>query len=417
MPPPSGGRTGGRDRPLALPDARQTLAASVDLVRDATPCESVDAAAAVVLRVVVELTGADQGTIGLIGDGEVAIVAAAPAPRVPAGSRFPVGFGVAGWVAATERVAEIGDVREDRRYVALTYPEVRSFVGVPLSTRGDTVGVLGLAAWRPNAFPQGLGQALAPLAEQAAAILRHAQTRGEERARLTAAELTMRETVAERLHDLKAPLNTVTGFLEIVAREQAGPLSAQQKEFLETARSECERLKQGLGALIESRAADQRTAERTVERPAELAATAVQRARGEALSRGVELEMEIDPSTPPVEVNREAVLQVLANLLQNALRVSSAGATVTLAVAGVDGWSSFMVADQGPGVAESDLETIFQRHGQAPAGGVAGEPGQVGLGLWLSRQIVERHGGLIWAENRERRAGARFCFAVPAGRT
>src|SRR5205085_7480341 len=129
------------------------------------------AVADVIVRAAARLVGADQATVGLVRDGEVITVAGVMPPRMPVGSHFPVGFGVAGWVAATGRPAEIGDVRQDRRYVALPYPEVRSFVGVPLVSDGELLGVLSLAAWRPAAFARGTAEALAPLAEAAGVLL------------------------------------------------------------------------------------------------------------------------------------------------------------------------------------------------------------------------------------------------------
>src|SRR5205085_9793556 len=129
------------------------------------------AVADAIVRITARLVGADQGTLGMVRDDEVITVAAFIPPRQPVGSHFPVGFGVAGWVAATARPAEIQDVRQDKRYVALPYPEVRSFVGVPLVSDGELLGVLSLAAWRPAAFARGTAEALAPLAEAAGVLL------------------------------------------------------------------------------------------------------------------------------------------------------------------------------------------------------------------------------------------------------
>src|SRR5438128_5863755 len=151
------------------------LDALVSLTREAVGASSEAAVADAILRHAGGLLGADQGALGVVRDSEVVTIAALMPPRQPVGSHFPVGFGVAGWVAATGRSAEIQDVRQDKRYVALPYPEVRSFVGVPLLTRGDMLGVLSLAAWRPGAFAAGTAEALAPFAEVGAVLLRKAR--------------------------------------------------------------------------------------------------------------------------------------------------------------------------------------------------------------------------------------------------
>src|SRR5229473_674300 len=173
--------------------------------------ESEAAVADGIVRIAGGLIGADQGALGLVRDGEVITVAALMPPRAPIGSHFPVGFGVAGWVAATGRPAEIQDVRQDKRYVPLPYPEVRSFVGVPLHTRGDMLGVLSLAAWRPGAFDAGTAGALAPFAETAALLLRRAAEDEQRQHRLEMLEHAAREGLAESLHELKAPLHAAAG--------------------------------------------------------------------------------------------------------------------------------------------------------------------------------------------------------------
>src|SRR6266508_5385323 len=150
------------------PSAADVLNAVVEITREAIAGATEASVADAVVRISASLTGADQGTLGMVRDDEVVIVAAVTPPRQPVGSHFPVGFGVAGWVAATGRPAEIADVRQDKRYVALPYPEVRSFVGLPLCADGELIGVLSLAAWRQAAFAPNTADALQPLADHAA---------------------------------------------------------------------------------------------------------------------------------------------------------------------------------------------------------------------------------------------------------
>src|SRR5438445_9707680 len=173
------------------------LEGSVALTRLALQAPSEAAVADAIVRIAGGLVAADQGALGMVRDGEVITVAALMPPRAPIGSHFPVGFGVAGWVAATGRPAEIQDVRQDKRYVALPYPEVRSFVGVPMLRDGELVGVLSLAAWRPGAFARGTAEALAPFAEAAAVLLRHSAADELTRLRLAILEHATTEGLAE----------------------------------------------------------------------------------------------------------------------------------------------------------------------------------------------------------------------------
>jgi signal transduction histidine kinase len=388
------------------------LSAVVELTTEALRARTEGDAADAIVRIAGQLLGADQGALGIVRGGEVITIAAMMPPRQPVGSHFPVGFGVAGWVAATGRPAEIQDVRLDKRYVALPYPEVRSFVGVPLLVDDELLGVLSLAAWRPGAFDAGTAETLAPYATAAARLLSAAAEREATHARLTALEHETGEALAESLHELKAPLHAAAGFLELVASEQVGPLNERQKDFLDTARGECGRLKDALATLVEVGAsAAHRPLQLQLVEPTDLVEACLERARGQAIARQISLVADVHPGATQVSADRAAVLQVLGNFVQNGLRYAPRGSEMVIAAVPVDDGTQFHVADRGPGVPEYELASIFESFSQGTSG-VLREPGQVGLGLAISRRIVEQHRGKIWAENR-RDGGAQFCFSLP----
>jgi len=400
--------------PPTPPSAEAVLAAVLEVTRESIGAASESAVADVVLRVSATLIGADQGTLGLVKDDEVTTIAALMPPRQPVGSKFPVGFGVAGWVAATGRPAEIQDVRLDKRYVALPYPEVRSFVGVPLSIGSELIGVLSLAAWRQGAFASRTAEALAPFAEHAALLLRHIAEDRMQRERLETLEVAAREGLAESLHELKSPLHAAAGFVDLVADELVGPLNAKQKDFLQTARAECARLKDALATLVEvGAAAAHRPLQLSRTDPSVLVTECVQRLRGQALSRDVCLSERVDPAVSTVQADRAAIQQVLANFLQNALRVSPPGSEIIVSAAAEPGRTVFAVADRGPGLPSGNADSLFEPFQQATGRDHERRAGEVGLGLALSRRIIEQHEGEIWAEPNPG-GGARFCFALPA---
>jgi signal transduction histidine kinase len=385
----------------------------VALTREAMFATSEAAVADAILRIAGGLASADQGALGVVRDSEVVTIAALMPPRQPIGSHFPVGFGVAGWVAATGRPAEIRDVRQDKRYVALPYPEVRSFVGIPLHSRGDMLGVLSLAAWRPEAFTAGTAELLAGFAETATLFLRRAAEDERRQHRLEVLEHAAREGLAESLHELKAPLHAAAGFLDLVASEQTGPLNDLQKDFLETARSDCARLKEALASLVEvSASAARRAPARTLVEPGSFVLTTLDRLRGQAYERDVQLVPRISDGAVPVVADEAALTQVVTNFLQNAMRLAPRGTEIVVGTRTEAGWTAFEVADRGPGVPGDQLQTIFERFKQGDP--VNREAGQVGLGLAICKRIVEEHNGRIWAENRDDgEGGARFCFALP----
>jgi signal transduction histidine kinase len=271
--------------------------------------------------------------------------------------------------------------------------------------------VLSLAAWRPGAFAPRTAESLAPFADAAAVLLRSAAQREALLDKVAHLEHATGEGLAEALHELKAPLHSAAGFLELVATEQTGPLNEQQKDFLNTARGECARLKAALVALLEVGAASaQRPLELQVVQPTDLVDASVERMRGQAAGRMIRLIAESDPKAQSVRAHKPAILQVFANFLQNALRIAPNDSEIVVAASAAGGETLFTVADRGPGLAEYELESIFERFSQGRLG--KREVGQLGLGLSISRRIVEQHRGRIWAENRED-GGARFCFALP----
>jgi two-component system sensor histidine kinase ChvG len=115
-------------------------------------------------------------------------------------------------------------------------------------------------------------------------------------------------------------------------------------------------------------------------------------------------------------LGREGLLsQVVRNLIDNARSFSPRGGEVRVSLRRVRGEILIQVEDDGPGMPPENLETIFQRFYTArPKGAAFG--GNSGLGLAIARQIVDAHGGRIWAENRmdgDHVAGARFSISLP----
>ena len=108
----------------------------------------------------------------------------------------------------------------------------------------------------------------------------------------------------------------------------------------------------------------------------------------------------------------QRILQVLGNLLTNALRFTPQGGRISVQAERRQGENRvgetwFSVSDTGPGIAANRLEAIFERYTQGPQADRKG----LGLGLYIARRIVEAHGGRIWAESS--RAGSTFKFTLP----
>ena len=139
-------------------------------------------------------------------------------------------------------------------------------------------------------------------------------------------------------------------------------------------------------------------------------------ARGEG--RGTSDEEEIEESQEdgplPVQADSARLEQVLANLLSNAVKYTPGGGTIAVSVSQDDASACVSVRDAGIGLPDGSAEAIFEPFGRAPNAAHRHIQG-LGLGLYICRQIVERHGGRIWAESPGDGGGATFTFCLPRG--
>jgi signal transduction histidine kinase len=145
-----------------------------------------------------------------------------------------------------------------------------------------------------------------------------------------------------------------------------------------------------------------------LEDPAEVAAEAVDAFQTQAEASKVELTAEVIPPLPHVPLDAARVFQVLANLLSNAIKFTPPNGQVVVRVERVDDAVRFGVRDTGAGIAPEKLHEIFERFHQLDSHDRRG----VGLGLYISKSIVQGHGGKIWVES-ELGEGSTFYFTLP----
>jgi signal transduction histidine kinase len=126
-----------------------------------------------------------------------------------------------------------------------------------------------------------------------------------------------------------------------------------------------------------------------------------------ALAKGIVVEA-VAGGAVSATLDSQRILQVLGNLITNAVKFSASGARILIGVEEIGGEARFFVKDTGVGIPEDKLEAIFERFWQIGKNDNRG----LGLGLYISRCLVEAHGGVIWAES-ELGSGSTFLFTVP----
>lgn len=253
-------------------------------------------------------------------------------------------------------------------------------------------------------------------AEQVAPL---ANERGEtdkdlvtERSRADDALAARDEFLAIVSHDLRTLLNTALGFAGLITQEatRPQPRNAQVLSDAQRIQRAGARMNRLIGDLVDvaSIHAGTLAVTRREQAPGEVVQEALDSFQPQAAARGIALVPEVVTPLPAVPFDSARIFQVLGNLLSNAVKFTPPQGRVTLRVAPVEGGVQFSVHDSGPGIPPEKLEAIFDRYLQVRAGDRRG----VGLGLYISRCIVQGHGGRIWAHS-PRGEGCTVSFILP----
>jgi signal transduction histidine kinase len=228
-------------------------------------------------------------------------------------------------------------------------------------------------------------------------------------------EQTRRRLLADLAHEMRTPVSTLDAYLEGL---EDGVVSVDAKT-LRMLRSQTGRL----ARLADDITAVSRAEERQLElsshdvEPAELVGTAVRAAAGRFAELGIALVVEVAPRLPTVRADPDRIGQVLANLLDNALRHSSTGGRVSVAAHAVQSGAAveFSVADTGDGIPVESLPHVFERFYRVDRARDRAHGGS-GIGLSIVKALVEAHGGRVRAQSDGLGCGATFAFAIPARR-
>ena len=330
--------------------------------------------------------------------------------------------------------------------------EVSSFLGTPLVTKGRTVGVLAVdnRVTRRDVMPGDgpllytVGSLLAGGLENARLYAELEEQKGvlEQRVLERTADLVDARQAAEAAteaksrflsnvsHELRTPLTSVVGFSKLISKRltdvvfpAVGPSQdpkleramRQVTENLAIIVEEGERLTTLINETLDLAKIEAGRIEWRSE-PVDVG-DVIQRATAATASlirpdAGPKLVVEVEPDLPSIEGDRDRLIQVVINLISNAVKFTPEGSITIVAWHEIEGgWVQVAVSDTGAGIAEADLDKVFEPFAQASEGRALGARG-TGLGLPICREIVEHHGGRLWLQSRVG-AGSTFQFTLP----
>jgi PAS domain S-box-containing protein len=282
--------------------------------------------------------------------------------------------------------------------------DVRSYIMTPCFAHGRLVGAIGLISSTPGFLYTAADVRFAEqVAQRAALTVDNAQLYAQARRALQSRD----DVLGIVAHDLRNPLGAVLMQAELLQLDEAAHRSHKAAASIERSAMrmrrliedllDVSRLEQGQLSIRRARVSANQTISEAV---------SAHQARADAAS--LQLDVAAERELPAVWADRDRLLQILENLIGNAIKFTDAGGIITVGAALRGGEVVFWVADTGTGIAAEALPHVFDPFWQAQKGRRSG----AGLGLPIAKGLVEAHGGRIWVDSTRGR-GTTFHFTIP----
>lgn len=213
-------------------------------------------------------------------------------------------------------------------------------------------------------------------------------------------------------HELRTPLTTIQGYITYLSTEKPGMLNPDQKEYLKISDETADLLNHLIEELLDLakiEAGEFKVGLKSVDMQ-EVLNKAVASLELSATNQGVTLENNLPKDLPLVLADKERILQVVINLIENAIKFNQSGGEVDISASLQNNKAVFCVSDTGVGIPEDKLDKIFDKFYQVDSSGKRKYAG-LGLGLAISKSILELHKGRIWVESKVG-VGSKFFFEL-----
>ncbi|MEO5618995.1 MAG: ATP-binding protein [Candidatus Eisenbacteria bacterium] len=279
---------------------------------------------------------------------------------------------------------------------------------VPMLAHAKLNGLLVLLGKR-GGFTDDDGKFLALFATQSSIFIRNSQlfehTKSLDRLKS--------EFVAVVSHEIRTPLTSVKGALELLSDDRYFQNGEQQTKLLVIAHANAERLLLLINDILDFSKLENASLPMTVEpsRLEPILNQAVHHLRTMIEERRIVVEMQMSSDLPDLMLDPGRITQVVTNLLSNAMKFSPPAGRIVILAERWQGLVRVGVRDNGEGIAPQDLPKLFRKFSQIDSGSTR-KVGGTGLGLVISKGIVEQHGGTIWVESTHGE-GSTFFFTLP----
>ncbi|PIQ88624.1 MAG: hypothetical protein COV72_07375 [Candidatus Omnitrophica bacterium CG11_big_fil_rev_8_21_14_0_20_42_13] len=220
------------------------------------------------------------------------------------------------------------------------------------------------------------------------------------------------EFISTVSHELRTPLTSIKEGISIVFDEAAGTINAEQRDFLDMAKRNVDRLARLINDVLDFQKIDsgkmrfdmrENDLNESIKEAKETMEPLVK-------EKGLDFVLDLDDAMPRIRFDKDRIAQVLANIISNAIKFTEQG-RITLTSKKEENFVHVRIIDTGPGISEKYMPRLFARFEQLHYGKDR-KTGGTGLGLAISKEIIERHRGKIWAES-EMGKGTAFNFILP----
>lgn len=321
------------------------------------------------------------------------------------------------WLSSHPRVDELVPAMARKLVNPTAAAQIREMVRQTTNERQSAGGRLSMTDGRQFQFaavPLPDGNALLTMVDvtdssRIEAALRERATALEE------ADRVKTDFVANMSYELRTPLTSIGGFAELLGGGYAGDLGSKAKDYVGAILESVDRLSKLINDVLDLTTGDARGVALEKERVdvAGLCRAAADTAKARAAEKAQKLDIEISPSAGHVFGDARRLRESVEHVLNNAMAYTDRKGRITLTADGDKKEAVIQIADNGPGIAKEDQPRVFNRFDRVVEAGVRGEAA-LGLGLPLTRQFIEAHGGTVELESKKRK-GTTVTLTIPRG--
>ena len=321
------------------------------------------------------------------------------------------------WLSTHPRIDELVPAMARKLVNPTAAAQVREMIRDTTNERQSASGRISMTDGRHFQFaavPLPDGNALFTMVDVTDSTRIEAALR-ERAAALEEADRVKTDFVANMSYELRTPLTSIGGFAELLGGGYAGDLSVKGRDYVSAILESVERLSKLINDVLDLTTGDTRgvTIEKERVDVAGLCRAAIETAKPRAAEKAQKLDVEISPAAGHVFGDARRLRESVEHVLQNAIAYTDRKGRIVLSADGNKKQAVIRIADNGSGIADDDLPRVFNRFDRVTEAGVRGEAA-LGLGLPLTRQFIEAHGGSVELESAHGQ-GTTVTLTIPRG--